>query len=203
MVAGCSDDQSVTRATDVRADRCLVRLHGKGEAGQSASVVDGVALLRPGGNAAGWGGRQWLYFPAERFGEARDIVEAAVDAAGCRTIVVHGFSNGAAFAAKLYCAGETFAGRLVGVIVDDPVTDASAVDCAPAADVGVALYWTTALEEEAPAGTPCEPIDWTCEGGNIVGVEAYAESLGTPAQPSPFKEHAIYSEAPEIARWLS
>jgi pimeloyl-ACP methyl ester carboxylesterase len=202
MMTSCGAEQVATPASEVDSDRCVVRLHGKGGTAQPSSVVGGVANLFPGGNADGWGGRQWLYFPADRFSEARDIVTTAVEAAGCRRMVVYGFSNGAAFAAKLYCDGETFAGRLIGVVVDDPVPDASSADCEPAPDVGVALYWTAALEQEVPAATSCEPIDWTCEGGSTVAIETYAELLGTPVLPSPFHEHAMFSEAPEIAQWL-
>src|SRR6185369_7616130 len=46
----------------VTTERCLVRLHGKGDRGAETVVKDGVSVVSPDGNAAGWGGRQWLYF---------------------------------------------------------------------------------------------------------------------------------------------
>ena len=99
------------------------------------SETDGITEVLPTGNADGWGGRQWLYFPDERYAEARDIVATAAVEAGCATVVLDGFSNGAAFAAKLWCRGETFGGRLIGVVIDDPVPDSGVVDCTPSPDV--------------------------------------------------------------------
>ncbi len=104
-------------------DRCLVRLHGKGGGGAETVVEDGVSVISPDGNADGWGARQWLYFPDDEYTAARNVVEDAIT--GCGQVIINGFSNGAAFAAKLYCRGETFGGRLVRVVVDDPVVDAA------------------------------------------------------------------------------
>ena len=131
--------------------RCLVRLHGKGGSG-AATVTDGdVTVLAPTGNADGWGARQWLYFPDDEYdGRPRPSWPTAV--AGCDEIIVNGFSNGGAFAAKLYCRGETFDGRLVRVVVDDPVVDHGVEGCAPDPAVDVTLYWTGALELHGPAG---------------------------------------------------
>jgi pimeloyl-ACP methyl ester carboxylesterase len=182
--------------------RCVVRLHGKGGSGGAPSETDGIIQVLPTGNADGWGGRQWLYFPDESYAEARDIVAAAADEAGCTRLVLDGFSNGAAFAAKLYCRGETFDGRLVGVVIDDPVPDNGVADCTPSADVAGALYWTGGLDPQAQPGADCEPIDWTCDGATLVGIEAYAESLGLDIQPSPFTEHQWYLDAPEIVTLL-
>ena len=121
-----------------RADDCIVRLHGKGGKGSSTTVSNSVADLNPSGNAAGWGGRQWLYFPQEEYDAARAIVTAAVDTSDCKRVVIDGFSNGASFAASLLCHNETLDGRLVGVVIDDPVTDASTEKCARSASVKVA-----------------------------------------------------------------
>jgi hypothetical protein len=182
--------------------RCVLRLHGKGGAGGATSETDGITEVLPTGNADGWGGRQWLYFPDDRYAEARDVVAAAAVEAGCTRVVLDGFSNGAAFAAKLWCRGETFDGRLVGVVIDDPVPDGGVADCTPSPDVAGALYWTGALEPQAPPDGDCAPIDWTCDGGTTIGIVAYAESLGLDVQPSPFTEHEWYVDAPEIGTWL-
>jgi hypothetical protein len=186
----------------VAAERCIVRLHGKGGDGAPTVVSDGVAVLSPAGNADGWGARQWIYFPDDRYAEARDVVVAAADGSGCRRVVIDGFSNGGAFAAALYCAGEDLGGRLAGVVVDDPVTDDAVVACAPAPGVAVALYWTTALAGQAPAGTSCDGIDWTCSGGTVIGIDAYASALGAEVQASPFTDHQPNFDAPELATWL-
>jgi hypothetical protein len=193
---GCAEGSDPSAAT---TDRCLVRLHGKGGGGAETSVEDGVSIISPDGNAEGWGGRQWLYFPDGEYTAARTAVEAAT--AECDQLIIHGFSNGAAFAAKLYCRGETFGGRLVRVVVDDPVVDAGVKDCSPDPSVGVALYWTGALEEQAQPGWECTEADWTCEGGHTIGIDAYAESLDTPPKPSPFDQHQSFLAAPELSDW--
>src|SRR4029077_1488760 len=114
----------------------------------AATVVEnGVSIISPDGNAEGWGGRQWLYFPDREYAAALKVVEDAV--AGCGQVIINGFSNGAAFAAKMYCRGETFGGRLVRFVLDDPVVDAAVQGCAPDPSVGVTLYWTGALEAQA------------------------------------------------------
>jgi hypothetical protein len=185
-----------------RADDCIVRLHGKGGKGSSTTVSNSVADLNPSGNAAGWGGRQWLYFPQEEYDAARAIVTAAVDTTGCKRVVIDGFSNGASFAASLLCHNETLDGRLLGVVIDDPVTDASTEKCARSASVNVALYWTGALDTQAPPGTACAPIDWTCEGGAIVGIETYASRLEATVQRSPSSAHEWFLDAPELEDWF-
>lgn len=197
---GCSEPAGhTTDETPIVAERCLVRIHGKGGSGAEPRVADGRAILSPTGNAAGWNGRQWVYFPDERYREALAIVQAAV--AGCEQIILNGFSNGGAFVAKLACSGEHFGRRLRGVVIDDPVTDASTQGCAPATGVGVTLYWTGALERQAPPGADCSSIDWTCEGGRTFGIDVYAAGLGATAKRSPHSTHEWFSAAPELSDW--
>ncbi len=178
---------------------CVVRLHGKGEKGAPVDTSSAVAVVSPTGNAEGWGGRQWAYDTDERYTAAATVVRTAAER--CTKVVLHGFSNGGAFAAKLYCRGETLGGRLAGVIVDDPVPDAGVVPCTPAAGVKAALYWTGALTQ-AVAGWSCAEQDWTCQGGTTIGIDAYAAALGVPAQPSAQKTHAPDRAAPELTAWL-
>lgn len=180
-------------------DRCLLRLHGKGEEG-AETVVDGsTTVLTPSGNADGWGGRQWVYASPEEFEAARAVAHQAVE--GCRRIIVNGFSNGAAFAAKLYCRGETFDGRLLRVVIDDPVVDEAVLECAPEPAVEATLYWTGELDSTAQPGWDCEERDWTCEGGITIGIDAYADALGVDVQPSAFDTHLWFVDAPELSRW--
>ena len=199
---GCANasDTSASRATGgVTVDRCLVRLHGKGGEGAPTAVEDGVRVIAPDGNAEGWSARQWLYFPDDEYAAARNVVEDAVTE--CGQVIIDGFSNGAAFAAKMYCRGETFGGRLVRVVVDDPVVDAAVNDCSPDPSVGVTLYWTGALAARAQPGWDCTEADWTCEGGRTIGIDAYAEALGPHPKASPFKEHQWFLDAPELSYW--
>jgi len=179
--------------------RCVVRLHGKGGSGGPTTTAGDVTTIAPTGNADGWGARQWLYFPAAEYDAAVKIVRDAV--AGCGPIIVDGFSNGASFAAAMYCHGESFDGRLVRVIIDDPVTDHAVDGCSPAPDVAVTLYATGALEAQAPAGTKCADIDWTCEGGETLGIEAWATALDVPRQQSPHTDHQPYADPPELSDW--
>lgn len=182
---------------------CVIRLHGKGGAGAPTTRTETSATVNPAGNAAGWGGRQWMYFPDSDYAAARRLVADAITREACNRVVLNGFSNGAAFAAKLYCRGETFEGRIVGVLVDDPVTDHASEHCAPASGVAVALYFTGALEGPAQPGWDCGAADWTCEGGSTVGIRAYAAALGVAVQASPNHEHAPFLAAPEPGAWLA
>lgn len=184
-------------AADTAPTRCVVTLHGKGGSGAPPRDEGGVTVLSPAGNAPGWGGRQWRYDDPATLAQARATVRGAVDDAGCDRVVVHGFSNGAAFAASLFCHGEDLDGRLARVIVDDPVTDAGVLPCAPAGGVALTLYWTGALAATAPAGWACAPADWTCAGGTSIGIGAYAAALGVTAKASPMGGHAMYTAAPE------
>lgn len=180
--------------------RCVVHLHGKsGSGGDSYVDDDGVTHLLPDGNAEGWGGRQWLYFPEDEYEAARDIVTAAV--ADCDALLLGGFSNGAAFVAKLYCRGDTLDDRLLGVVIDDPVPDGAVIDCDPAPGVRATLYWTGALESTARPGWDCSEGDWTCEGGATIGIDAYAEWLAVDVTDSPHDGHEQFWDAPELADW--
>jgi hypothetical protein len=190
---------SATAGSPPDGERCRVRLHGKGSTGGDPQVFDDVIELYPTGNEEGWGQRQWLYFPDDRYEEARDIVDEAV--ADCGVVILYGHSNGAAFAAKLYCRGETFDGRLVQVVVDDPVPDAAVEGCEPDPAVAVTLYWTGALESTARSGWDCAEGDWTCEGGETIGIDAYAEALGVAVTPSVMTDHTPYWDAPEVDQW--
>jgi hypothetical protein len=181
--------------------RCLVRLHGKGGSGGAAWTSGDVHVLSPAGNAAGWGGKQWLYFAPASYEAALAGVRAVVDASGCGQVIVNGFSNGGAFAVKLFCRGESFGGRLVGVVADDPVPDHGADGCAPAAGVALTLYWTGALAATAQPGWNCAEQDWTCEGGTTVGIAAYAANAGVGAKQSPHTGHQWYADAPELQGW--
>jgi pimeloyl-ACP methyl ester carboxylesterase len=207
-LSACSgDDGSSTPSTTLpeglSADRCVVRLHGKSETGAEAEVRDGVAELAPTGNGEAGDGHEWVYDPEERYDEAVAVVADVVEQAGCTRVVLDGFSNGAAFAATVACRGETFGDTLVGVVVDDPPPDEGVVDCAPAPGVEVALYWTGALDEQAQPGADCDDIGWTCAGGRLLGLDAYAEALGVEVQESPYDEHRWYRDAPEIEAWLA
>lgn len=206
-LASCSDDTATRSSgpdpedTDLTADRCLVRLHGRSDTGADPVEHSDHVELSPTGNGRAGEGHQWLYDNVDHQSQATDRVEAWIDRVGCTDVVLYGFSNGAAFAGWLYCSGESFKGRLRGVVVDDPVTDEAVEGCEPPDGVPVALYWTGALTE-AQAGTACDDIGFTCYGDLILGTDAYAEALGATPQPSPHDSHLPYRDAPELLEWL-
>src|SRR5690606_26609900 len=153
-------------------------LHGRSDRGHAAREEDGFTILAPDANEEyERDGRVLVYDDEDAFAEARAIVADTVDRAGCEVVAVHGFSNGAAFAGALACSGETFDGRLRGVIIDDPVPDVGTEDCALGDGVEIALYWTGGLTEAEP-GASCAELTWTCRGTHLIGIEAYAENLG-------------------------
>jgi hypothetical protein len=141
-----------------------------------------------------------MYFPETGYRAVQHTVAAAIAEAGCGKAIVHGFSNGAAAAAKLYCRGETFGGAAVGYILDDPVPDHGVEPCAPPAGVKLRIYWTGALAKTED-GWSCSSADFTCEGGTTLGIRRYAGVLGTAPAPSVHSTHHEYESPPEYAAW--
>lgn len=205
VAAACGnggDSPAADDAEPVSAERCVVRLHGKGSGGATSTLDDdGIALISPDGNGTGWGGLQWEYETEGDITAAADIITAAADGSACERYVVHGFSNGAAMAGALLCSDVPLDDRISGVIIDDPVTDSGTEGCRDT-DVEVAIYWTGALDEEAPPGTRCDSIDWTCSGDVLRGIDAYAADVGVEVTPSPFDEHRWYLDTPLPLMWL-
>jgi hypothetical protein len=180
--------------------RCIVRLHGAGGSGQQTAVWGGIADVFPDGNAELTdGGRMWDYDPEARYEEARTVIEDA--AAACDEIMLHGFSNGGGFAATVFCRGEDFEGRLLQVVIDDPVTDHGVEGCDPSSEVDVVLYWTGALDPGEVSGADCSMFEYTCLGGTLLSIDDYAAALGVAAQPSIYSEHRPHWYAPELADW--
>jgi pimeloyl-ACP methyl ester carboxylesterase len=209
MASACGQEAARSAATPVApllppgaAKKCVVLLHGKSGGAQPSFVNADIEYLRPGGNGTGWGSREWRYFPASGYTQVRDTVAGALDAAGCGHAVVQGFSNGGAAAAKLYCRGEDFGGRVIGYIVDDPVPDEAVLGCQPRAGMQLKLYWTGGLGI-ATDGWSCAAQDWTCEGGRTIGIARYARELGAEAAQSIHTTHAEYGSPPEAAAWLN
>lgn len=202
--AACGgDDPAAFVDPDQQTDDCRVRLHGKSGDGRSWRLDDGIAVISPRGNDEGWGGYQWNYLTEANYAEARTIVGDAIEATGCTRVAVHGFSNGASMAAKLACDPATADWPVVGYVVDDPVTDDATLGCERTDGVEVAVYWTGALGRSASPGTSCAGLDWTCEGGAVRGIDAFAADLGVEWAPSIHTEHTWYDDAPELVEWLS
>jgi hypothetical protein len=195
------DDNALIGCRSVH--RCVVSLHGLGGTGRTTELgLAGITFVYPSGNDAAGAGRRWLYADEGSYGAARAVVQRAIDDAGCSQVVVDGFSNGGGFAGKMLCRGETFGGRVVGYVLDDPVTDRSGDGgCNLPAGVHAAMFWTGGLDY-APPGFDCVAGGWTCEGGNLVGRDVYAARLGVAVQPSIHGSHQPYLWPPEITGWL-
>ena len=185
------------------ADDCLVRIHGRTDNGKQSELVGDTAEIWPSGNDEFGNGRVWIYFPEDRYAEARTIVADAIAANECQRVLLNGFSNGGAMVASLVCNGEDFGGTLVGAVIDDPVADTTTEGCSPAPGVAIALYWTGALDPGSAPGTDCDDNTYTCEGGIVIGIDAMAANLGVEVQASPFDDHLWYLDAPEIEAFLA
>ena len=201
LLAGCKGKASPSKPIMSPNGKCILHLHGKSGRGGPTQVEGDLTHVRPAGNAEGWGGYQWLYFPEDKYRAVRASVAKAIADAGCRRVIVHGFSNGAAAAAKLFCRAERFNGRVVGYVVDDPVPDHAVENCKPATEVKIRVYWTGALAGTASDGWQCASGDWTCEGGTTIGIAKYVSHLGVSATPSVQKRHAAYESPPEYGSW--
>ena len=202
LSGACSSDQAKPTGPPPIADRCLVLLHGKGGRGENPSLdANGIARLVPNGNARDGDGRKWIYFPDAEYDAAVAVVRSAIEASQCKQVILGGFSNGAAFAAKLYCRGERFADTVISYVVDDPVPDAATQGCTPAADTTVSLFWTGGLADTAQPGWNCSDGGWICEGGTTIGIDAYAAALGTEAVQSARTKHEFWSENPALTAW--
>ena len=118
-------------------------------------------------------------------------------------LILDGFSNGGSFAAKLYCRGETFDGRLVGVVRRRPgqrTRGSRAASPTSLCTLHALLDRRGRTPRRSLAGT-APKRDWTCEGGVTIGIDAYAAASGTEALASPFDDHQWHLDAPELTHW--
>ncbi|MGE3328867.1 MAG: hypothetical protein AB7N61_26030 [Acidimicrobiia bacterium] len=197
--------------------RCFLGLHGWGYFGEDAAPPGMEAdNVQPNGNIdlGYWPQYQrdaymWVYFddqsdyPRSRFAQASfdgalSVVNLALAEHDCGQIVVQGFSNGAAFAAKMYCRGETLGDRVVGYIIDDPVTDKGVDGCDPAAGMNVRLYHSTDIANTAGGGGPCRPtLTWFCDGNWRYSVSQYDRIISTtnigPFKPGHYPSKSEYA----------
>lgn len=201
--SGANDEASTgTVPKGFSAERCLVQVHGRSERGAPPMTTEEFAVLRPDANLPyDGGGRVWEYGTDDDYADALAQVIDVVDDTSCRSVVLHGFSNGAAFVGAVLCRGETLGGRLVGAVVDDPVPD-DVHPCSPDRSVRIVVYWTGGLEGADP-GRPCDELGWTCASDRLVGIEEYSRRLGVDVTPSVHTEHMVYEDAPQIHEWLA
>lgn len=63
------------------------------------------------------GGTLWS---AANWETGRQIIQNAINSSGADQVIIHGFSIGGMFAQEIVHRGETFGGKLRGVVIDDP-----------------------------------------------------------------------------------
>lgn len=180
--SGASNSQALqywAQPTGPSGKKCVVFLHGKGGSGQATTQQGDQTWIWPNGNADGWGGRQWLYATTTEYNQALTNITNSVNPQNCGQIVLAGGSNGAAMAAKMYCQGYNFGGKLVGVIPDDPVPDQGVDNCAPAQDVELQLVQSDEMNSWVGSSirTCASMGDWTCQG-NVLPRAIYASRIG-------------------------
>lgn len=181
-----------------RQSGCILSLHGAGT--PPGSIVNswrgGLLYLQPhsGNPEPPW---FWLYDgphntrrdPGDSDKPYNDLVAMlteTLDAHGCGPTMLYGASNGGGFAARIYCSGEDFDGRLWGVFVDDPVPDAGVVGCSPSPRVERSLFvHSTEVVTEAArfrnnrcSRSPTLQWPWYCQDDTGFDLEEYEAHIG-------------------------
>lgn len=111
-------------------------------------------------------------------------VRTFINSKNCGPTLVRGASNGAAFAAKLYCRGETFENRVWGFFIDDPVMDEGVLNCAPSPNfTKVQFIHSRQLVGDAAATSPnfrCTNVvgQWYCENDKTMTLSQYQNRIG-------------------------
>lgn len=130
-----------------------------------------------------------------KYNELVSYLKNFLDARECGPVLLIGYSNGGGFAAKLFCKGEDFGGRVWGVIVDDPVMDEGVLGCRPSRNIrAVSFTHSTELKRQAEAavtgrqcswdppysGTPRpgQGTGWYCENNRTRTLAQYEELIG-------------------------
>jgi hypothetical protein len=176
--AGLPDAGPLDAGVGPTGPRCMVFLHWRGGAANAVVQRGNYSIAWPGGNQPYPPGRAWYYFPQVEYASMIAGIKASIPPS-CGRIILKGFSNGAAAASKIYCSGETFGGRLIGVVSDDPVMDEGTLNCTPPLGVPAVVYYTGGLQ----AGPyNCSTNGYICQGGVVVSNNAYISRMGPQAQ---------------------
>ncbi len=179
--------------------KCTVLLHGAG--GGSIGSADWgrynnqpVALIQP----RSPNGNFWLYDGPHNFqfdptssadenyyNDTVTSINNAVNTEGCTgAILLMGQSNGGAMAAKMYCRGYDFNGRLTGLILDDPVPDQAVLNCnRQNLKYKIYLYSDGLTNEANQAGGVnyrCSnmPSQWYCENDTALPRTQFEQAIG-------------------------
>ncbi len=151
--------------------------------------------------------------------EHRNSVSAFLDDRGCGPTMVVGGSNGGAFAAKLYCRGEDFGGRVWGYFFKDPVWDHGVLGCTPSSNISHKLavhsVWLKRLAEGTAPGYRCDQIsevnvrdqfpgengDWYCEDNLTLSEAAWEGATGVSSVLAGTAHIGSYDLEPDLADW--
>jgi len=179
--------------------RCILYIHGAGttpEALGDEVWEEDLLYLTPASPNNEWP-HFWLYdgphnyeFDPDDTTEPYDNLVSYLtdylDQNECGPVMMHGASNGGCLAAKIYCSGEDFGGRLWMAIVDDPVPDAGVIGCAPSPAVQRSLFvHSTELvtSAESYVDNRCSQTDvveypWYCQDDIGFDKEEYEAHIG-------------------------
>lgn len=184
-------------------NKCTLGLHGAGGGGGNYGPTQGVEALNPQARnpADGSSTNFWLYDGPHNFqndpGNAADeqyyqylvtYLRQTLDARGCGPTLITGSSSGGAFAAKLYCRGETFGNRVWGYTMEDPVKDEGVLGCRPSANVRIAFFaYSQEHERKSAAAAPTFRCSlpgsdhWYCENDKTMTLDEYRRQTGQPS----------------------
>ncbi len=167
---------------------CIVHLHGRGGSGFASAASSGGATWRinPTSNTEfSDGGHVWQYNTSARFADAKKVVQRAIASKRCERVVIAGFSNGAAFAAKLMCRGESFDNTVIGFVLADPVPDRVVDKCRPSPlTLGRRYVRHSRQFRKSFSGTGTRdcPRGWTYETG-CYAITRWDQRASTSADP--------------------
>jgi hypothetical protein len=178
--------------------RCILYLHGAGTSpGQLSDQQweSDLLYLRP-ASPNNEPPHFWLYDGPHNF--ARDVgdtnkpyndivdyLTAYLNRNECGPVMMHGASNGGGLAARIYCSGEDFGGRLWMAFIDDPVPDAGVIGCSPSPAVQRSLFvHSTELAEQAETfvnnrcSRTAAQYAWYCQDDIGFDVDEYEAHIG-------------------------
>ena len=194
VLVGCALSVSAVPEADATTStrrvpvNCIVYLHGLGGSGFASDASSGGATWRinPTSNTAfSDGGHVWEYNTAARFAEAKQVVKRTIVDKRCERVVIAGFSNGAAFAAKLMCRGESFGNTVIGFVLADPVPDRVVDKCRPSSLTVGRRYvrHSRPFRKSFPGtGTRDCPRGWMFETG-CYAITTWDQRASAPADP--------------------
>lgn len=208
--AGVKVDAGVVPVT--AGKKCNLHLHWASGTGRPDSInLEGVTEVWPTSpTGAFWlydGPHNFAYDPTTGEAEYQAIVtflRGVITQRQCGPTVVIGYSNGGGLAAKLFCNGETFGGRVWGSIVVDPVMDDGVRGCAPSPLVRKVLF-THSDELKASAASAnhsCSVTSWYCEDNRTMPVSEYETVIGrTSFRASQYHNASMGWSDPALAPW--